>query len=398
MLPCLVLAAAMSLSQTAAVGDTPQPSTSTPPTIPDRWFFMKLLQGTWEGSLLDGNRMQVSGWTDVSYTVGTDRRSNLPMGFNYIPYELDVQQNWLRIERTVVTSGTTEPTFGFRWDTILPGTDYRFTAARGLFSDQLTASHGRPNRYGIDPIQFYGEAYIPTIGRGMDIKVGRIFCQYGVETNDAISNALGSHAYTFIYDPFTHTGMMATTKLTDAWSFQLGLMLGDDVFIDPADNPTLMGSVKWAPPTGRDSVLFSVILGNGRFDQAHNFHNPEIFDLVWAHKINSRLNYSLECLYGFTNNVPDIGMANWLGIPNYLTYTLTPRLSTTARLELFDDFQGQRTGFKGLYAAYTTGLSFSPRKAIVIRPELRYDYNIDSRPFENKHGLFTAATDVIFRW
>jgi len=359
---------------------------------------MKLLQGTWEGSLLDGNRMQVSGWTDVSYTVGTDRRSNLPMGFNYIPYELDVQQNWLRIERTVVTSGTTEPTFGFRWDTILPGTDYRFTAARGLFSDQLTASHGRPNRYGIDPIQFYGEAYIPTIGRGMDIKVGRIFCQYGVETNDAISNALGSHAYTFIYDPFTHTGMMATTKLTDAWSFQLGLMLGDDVFIDPADNPTLMGSVKWAPPTGRDSVLFSVILGNGRFDQAHNFHNPEIFDLVWAHKINSRLNYSLECLYGFTNNVPDIGMANWLGIPNYLTYTLTPRLSTTARLELFDDFQGQRTGFKGLYAAYTTGLSFSPRKAIIIRPELRYDYNIDSRPFENKHGLFTAATDVIFRW
>jgi len=110
------------------------------------------------------------------------------------------------------------------------------------------------------------------------------------------------------------------------------------------------------------------------------------------------LNYSLECLYGFTNNVPDIGFANWFGMPNYLTYALTPRLNTTARLELFDDFQGQRTGFKGLYAAYTTGLSFSPRKAIIIRPELRYDYNIDSRPFENKHGLFTAATDVIFRW
>ena len=51
-----------------------------------------------------------------------------------------------------VTSGTTEPTFGFRWDTILPGTDYRFTSARGLFDSQLTGSHGRPNRYGIDPI------------------------------------------------------------------------------------------------------------------------------------------------------------------------------------------------------------------------------------------------------
>jgi len=45
---------------------------------------------------------------------------------------------------------------------------------------------------------------------------------------------------------------------------QAGLVLGSDIFIDPADNPTFMGSVKWAPPNGRDSVLFSVILGSGR--------------------------------------------------------------------------------------------------------------------------------------
>src|SRR5579864_3551178 len=128
MLPCLALVAALSMNQTAA--EVLQPSASPSPTAPDRWFFMKLLQGTWEGSLLDGNRMQISGWSDVSYTVSSDRHSNLPLGFNYIPYDLDLQQNWLRIERTVVTTGTTEPTFGFRWDTILPGTDYRFTTAR----------------------------------------------------------------------------------------------------------------------------------------------------------------------------------------------------------------------------------------------------------------------------
>ncbi len=110
------------------------------------------------------------------------------------------------------------------------------------------------------------------------------------------------------------------------------------------------------------------------------------------------MNYTLECLYGFTTNVPNIGTADWLGVPNYLTYTLTPRLSTTARLELFDDFQGQRTGFKGLYTSFTGGLSFSPRKAITFRPELRYDYNCNSRPFENQHGLFTASTDLIIRW
>src|SRR5262249_22242689 len=184
----------------------------------------------------------------------------------------------------VVTSGTTEPTFGFRSDTILPGSDYRFTLARGVFDSQLTANHGLPATYGIDPIQFYGEAYFPTVGRGLDLKLGRIFCQYGVEANDAPSNALLSHAYTFIYDPFTHTGIMATLKVTDAWSIQGGMMLGSDIFIDPADEPTGMGGFKWAPPGGRDSVAFSFIVGPGRFNQLRHFNNPNIFDLVYTHQ------------------------------------------------------------------------------------------------------------------
>src|SRR5439155_3668284 len=133
------------------------------------------------------------------------------------------------------------------------------------------------------------EAYFPTVGRGLNVKLGRFFAQYGVEANDAPSNALASHAYTFIYDPFTHTGLLTTLKLTDVWSVQAGAVLGSDIFIDPADEPTFIGSVKWAPPTGRDSVLFSVILGSGRFNQARNFHNPEVFDLVYTRKINARL-------------------------------------------------------------------------------------------------------------
>jgi hypothetical protein len=87
-----------------------------------------------------------------------------------------------------------------------------------------------------------------------------------------------------------------------------------------------------------------------------------------------------------------------LGVVNYLTYALTPRLSTTTRVEFFDDPQGQRTGFKGLYSTLTAGLSFKPRKAITLRPEVRFDYNDDSRPFENKRGLVTAASDIILRW
>jgi hypothetical protein len=401
MLPTLFFSAAFCLGQ--APSETPSPPPSPPPP-PDRWLVMRELQGTSAGALLYDWRTQISGWTDMSFTASSDAHSNLPLGFNYLANQFLLQQNWLRIERPVVTSGTSEPTFGFRCDTILPGSDYRFTLARGVFDSQLTANDGQPATYGIDPIQFYLEAYFPTIGRGLDVKFGRMFCQYGIEANDAVSNVLASHNYSFIYDPFTHTGIMATLKLTDAWSLQLGAMLGSDIFIDPADEPTGMASIKWAPPNGRDSVLFSVIIGPGRFNQERDFHNPEIFDLVYTHTFHPRLNYSFESLYGFTTNVPDFGFANWLGILNYVTCVMNSRLSSTVRLEFFDDAQGQRTGFPGLYTALTAGLSFKARRLssgtgeVLFRPEIRYDYNNDSRPFEGNHGLFTADADVVVRW
>jgi hypothetical protein len=359
---------------------------------------MKTLQGTWPGWLLDENRVQVTGWTDASFTGSSDQQNNLPMGFNHRANDFLLQQNWLRIERPVVTSGTTEPTFGFRSDTILPGSDYRFTLARGLFSGQLTANNGGPNPYGIDPIQFYGEAYFPSVARGLDVKLGHFFSLIGVESNEAPSNALLSHSYHSIYDPFTHTGILATLKLTDSWSVQAGLVLGSDIFIDPADEPTFIGSIKWVQPDQRNSILVTVILGSGRFNQPRNSNNPNVFDLVFTHQFNSRLSYNLDALIGYQTNVPHIGTAEWGGTVHYLTYAFTPRLSGTTRLEQFEDGQGQRTGFPGLYTTVTAGLQFRPVKDVVFRPELRYDYNAVSRPFEDKHGLFTAAADVIVRW
>ena len=83
---------------------------------------------------------------------------------------------------------------------------------------------------------------------------------------------------------------------------------------------------------------------------------------------------------------------------HYLTQTFTPRLSATTRLELFHDFQGQRTGFCGLYTAGTLGIAYKPRPWLIFRPEVRYDYNDESRPFNGQHDLATAAMDMIVQW
>lgn len=415
MLPCLLLTA-LSFGQTeppppdqpalerptAAAAPSPETNkaaanVATPPP-PDRYLLMKALQGTWYGSLLDDNRLRVSGWTELGYTASSAGHNNLPLGFNYRANELVLQQNWLRIERTVVTDGTTEPTFGFRSDTILPGTDYRFTVARGLFSGQLTANRGRPYEYGFDPVQFYAEAYFPTVFNGLDLKVGRFYAQYGVQSIEAPSNALFSHTYTFLDNPFTQTGILATAKLTNAWTVQVGLVNGQDVFLDAGMEPQFIGSVKWTSPDQRDSATLATILASGRFNQERNLNNADVLDLVYTHKVNARLTYTFEGLVGAQTHVTNIGTARWFGLVNYLTRDFTPRLSGTARLEFWDDAQGQRTGSPGLYSVLTAGLSFKPRKSIIIRPELRYDNNNESPAFEGRHGLFTAATDLILRW
>ena len=395
MVSWLLVCASLLPAQTPETPD--QASTPAPPAAPDRWLLMNALQGTWYGSILNDERLQISGWTDASFTASSDRNTNYPQGFNDRANDFLLQQNWIRIDRAVVTTGTTEPTFGFRSDWII-GSDYRYTLPRGLFNSQLTSDNGQPNLYGVDPVQFYAEAYFPTVANGLDVKVGRFVSLYGVEPIAAVDNALLSHSFNDVFNPFTHTGVLSTLQLTDVWTVQAALVTGSDVFIAPGMSPTFTGSVKWAPPNGNDSVLFCAIVGKGRFDQEHNLNNPDFFDLVYTHNFNPRLHFALETSVGFTDNVPEIGTAYWGAAVSYLTYDFTPRLSGTVRLGFFDDEEGERTGFPGLYTSLTTGLNFRPRRDLIIRPELRWNDNDESAAFENHHELFTAACDVIFRW
>ncbi|MEX1229624.1 MAG: outer membrane beta-barrel protein [Planctomycetaceae bacterium] len=382
----------------APSGDPSVVATSEPEAeATDDWLLMKSLLQTQRDWLRD-KRMQIYGWTEASFTASSAANSQLPMGFNYRANDFLLQQNWLRLERSVVTEAATDPSFGFLADVILPGSDYRFTLSRGLLDHQLTDDAGGPERYGIDPVQFYAQFYFPSLAQGLDVKVGRIFCQYGVETIHAPPNAVASHSYTFIYNPFTHTGAIGTLQLTEDWSTQAGIVMGPDVFIDPAASPYGMFSVKWAPPEGNDSVLINAMLGSGQFDVAEQFNNPNIIDLIYTHAFNSELSFTLDALYGYQTDVPGVGIATWFGVVNYLTYKFCDDVSGTTRLEFFDDIDGNRTGAKGLYTALTAGFNWQMQKAIILRPEVRYDNNNKSQPFEGSHDLFTAAADVIVRW
>jgi hypothetical protein len=405
----------------------PAATSSAPSPRPDRWFVMRELQGTWVGALLDDSRTSVTGWTDASYTASTDRVSNLPVTFNDRANTFLLQQFWIRVDRSVVPSGTLEPTFGYHLD-VLVGSDYRWTLIRGLFNAQLDNSTGAQNLYGVDPIQFYGNAYVPTLFRGTEFRVGRVFNPWGYESLEALSTPLMSRSYAFFNTPFTFMGAEAITTLTPSWSTVVMLTNGNDVFLVPYQEGRFVGKLAYAAPDQRNTLQLGCSLGRGRFNAGAPFtpatvglaqepagrNNFNAFDMVFTHVFNPAFTYVNETMYGWQTAVPvdsptifggivrpgsnSPGTAHWASSCHYLRATLSPRLGAILRFETFDDIDGQRTGFRGLYTAVTGGVQFRPRPWLLIRPEIRYDYNGESTPFEGKHGLLTAGSDVLVRW
>jgi hypothetical protein len=75
-------------------------------------------------------------------------------------------------------------------------------------------------------------------------------------------------------------------------------------------------------------------------------------------------------------------------------------LTQITRFELWDDIDGQRTGFVGLYTSPTVGLTYKPYPWLWLQQELRFDYNGASLPFNNgtRHDQFTAGMQATFRW
>jgi hypothetical protein len=336
-----------------------------------------------------------------------------------------MQQAWVRIGRSVINTGTTEPTFGFQID-VLNGSDYRFTLPRGLFNSQLVNSvPGSQNLYGVDPIQHYVAMYVPTLFRGVEFRLGRLYTPWGVESLEAVSTPLLSRSYAFNFcPPFTHCGLGAYVTFSPEWSSVLMLVNGNDVYFgDPAEEMRFVGNLRWVQPGGgRNTVTIAASIGRGKFNPAFatppnqtttalatepfGRNNFNAFDLVYTHTFSPVFSYNLEAIYGYQTNVPQAalgvgsvnGFANWFSAAHYLFYTFSPKLTGILRYEDFDDFQGQRTGFPGLYMAVTGGLQYRLNKSMIVRPELRYERNFESAPFEGKHGLFSAASDLIIRW
>ena len=182
--------------------------------VPDADPIYPLTKAFWSAfQALKAARIKVYGWANPGFDASTSIKSNIPESYAIVPNRIELDQGVLRIERLPDTVQTDHVDWGFRF-TPMYGIDYRWTTAQGWFSGQLLHHN---YLYGVDPVEAYALLYVPSVAKGMVIKVGRYISPPDIEAQLAPDNYLYTHSLMFAFDCYTQTGINAAVKLNDQW-------------------------------------------------------------------------------------------------------------------------------------------------------------------------------------
>lgn len=417
---------------------------------PDYPLMQALYDGP-HGQAWRDSRIKFYGWEDFSGNISSSTQpglnpinsqaNNFPEVYDQRSDRLEQNQFVLYAERTPDEFQTDHADWGFRMSAVY-GLDYRYMISRGWDSDQLLKQN---NFYGYDSPMMYVNLYLPKIAEGLNLTLGRIISEADIEAQLAPNNLMSSHSLLYGFDPYCQWGLFATLKLNRNWTIQGGISAGNDVTPwetqDPGCQPT--GSVMVQYQT--DNNKFGFYGGANAFNDAKwGFNNIQQYVGTFTYKFTERLWTSHESWFMYQKDCPgQVGgpnggpapagdeplsqngglgytdgqipvhagyAAEWATL-NYTMYRLGPNTFFTIRNELFDDNDGNRTGYATLYSEHSIGLTWWPSSLITFRPELRYERTYgthgtsddpvdEAKPYDNgtKRQQMTAQFDVIYHF
>jgi Putative beta-barrel porin-2, OmpL-like. bbp2 len=404
--------------------------------------FMDALYCGKGGKKLKDSRFTVYGWMEPGGNISTSHTrfnyvngsgGNFPAAYSFEPNTVQLDQFALYFERTPDEIQREHFDWGGRV-TLLYGTDYKYTFSQGVLSNQYT---NETKQYGFDPVMYYLDFWLPKIGMGTNIRVGRYISIPDIEAQLAPNNLTYSHSLLYTFDPYTQQGVVATTKLSKNWQIQAEVNSGNDVapWVKSERHLTPASCIQWTSNSGKDSIYPCI---NGINDSNWRWNNVQHAVATWYHKFNSQWHMDTEAWYMWQSHTPNVnnpaGLAmiaerypyvkvgapsgaicnpalvtcysyEW-AIVNYINYQAGPRDIITWRTDFLNDARGQRTGFKTRYYEFDLSYTHWVGDAIELRPELRFDHSRDVDAYDNpyltpglgRHSQAMIAMDAIFHF
>ena len=367
---------------------------------------------------LNDSRTKIYGWVATSIDFSTSTHNNFPVSYDIFPNKIQLNQAVIYVERLPDTVQNDHFDWGYHL-TAFYGIDYRFTTAKGYFSQQLLSSN---QQYGFDPVLEYFDLYFP-VKDGLDIRIGRFLSVPGIEAQLAPNNYNMTHSLLYTIDPFTDTGVYASLKLNKQWMVQLGISGGHDVALWTSDaKPSAIFCLNYSTASNNDNFYGCA---NGINDGKYAYNNLQDYDFTWYHKFNSKWHMATEAWYMYERDVPNVAgnVANPItpelgangafckagvlrctapeyAIVNYINREINSKFMIGFRSDLLDDKKGQRTGFATKYTENTLYATKYIGTTIMIRPELRFDHSWDLAAYNNgkaKNQLFFGL-DLIYKF
>ena len=366
------------------------------------------------------SRIKVYGWVDPSYTFSTSKTTTIPVAYNIIPNSFQLDQAVIRVERQPNTVQTDHVDWGFRLSNVY-GLDYRYTVAKGWFSDQYFKKN---NLYGYDCPEAYLMLYVPKVAQGMLIKVGRYIAPADIEAQLSPDNYLFSHSVIFSYDAYTFTGFQATIKLNRQTQIMFGAHGGNDnAPWTNTFNINGQAMIRWVSKTNNDGLWAGVssIGANPTYKNGHD--DIQQINGVWGHKFNKILHMQTEAyllweknaaMGGSASNGPFQyntgggpgmtipGMSHAVGLLNYFQILTSSKSYISIRNDYMNDMNGWRTGFATTYTSHTIGFIYAFTNWLMIRPEVRYDRSWGTNRYVydmgTKKDQVTISSDILIRF
>ncbi len=370
-----------------------------------------------DGSLRGGrpSRTKIYGWIEPSGNASTSSKSNAPEVDDANANRVEMNQAVLYLERLPDTVQQAHWDWGFHL-TALFGSDYRYTAGKGYFSGQLLNDK---RQYGFDPTLEYVDLYLPHVGQGMNVRIGRFISVPGIEAQLTPYNYMFSHSLLYSVDPFTDTGVIATAKLNNQWLVQLGLTASHDVALWTKDaQPSGTACVSYTTQSVNDNVY---LCANGINTGRYAYDNMQQYDATWYHKFSKTVHTATEGYFMYERDVPAVGgpivpekgangafcragearctAPEW-AVVNYLQKELSVHDFVSFRSDFLADKKGQRTGYQTKYSENTIMWSHWIGSTVQIRPELRFERAWDHKAYDNglRQNQLTFASDLVFHF
>jgi Putative beta-barrel porin-2, OmpL-like. bbp2 len=367
---------------------------------------------------LNDSRTKVYGWVATSINFSTSEHNNFPVSYDIFPNKIELNQAVVYIERLPDSVQTEHFDWGFHL-TAFEGIDYRFTTAKGYFSQQLLASN---KQYGFDPVLEYLDLYFP-VKDGLNIRIGRFLSVPGIEAQLAPNNYNMTHSLLYTIDPFTDTGIYASLKLNKQWMVQLGLSCSHDVACwTPDATPSAIFCLNYSTASNNDNFYGCA---NGINSGKYAYNNLQDYDFTWYHKFNSKWHMATETWYMYERDVPNVAgnVANPItpeigangafcragvlrctapeyAVVNYVNREINSKFMIGFRSDFLDDKKGQRTGFATKYTENTLYATKYIGTTIMLRPELRFDHSWNLAAYNNgkaRNQLFFGM-DLIYKF